>query len=107
ALLRKLSVQWSFVQRIPSRDTRQRIRNRLLESSFVAQLSLPSSPLTIRQLLEVEPGYVLVLPKRANETIHLNIAGKPMFHAYPVRQGTQKGARVERRSSIAPKGTGR
>jgi flagellar motor switch protein FliM len=104
ALLRKLSSQ-SLLERVPSRDTREKIRECTLDSRFEATLSLPDSPLSVRALLALEPGSVLILPKRADESIHLNIAGKPMFFAYPVRHGTQKGARVDRRVSIAaPRG---
>jgi flagellar motor switch protein FliM len=101
ALLRKLSTKWSYSERIPSRETRQRIRQRLLDSRFEAELSLQPSPFSIRELVGVEPGKILMLPKRANEAILLNIAGKSMFSAYPVRQGTQRGARIARRNSIA------
>jgi flagellar motor switch protein FliM len=105
ALLRKLSVQWSFSGRTPSRESRRRVRDRLLESRFDVQLSLPASALHVRDLLSLEPGRILTLPKRAQEPVHLNVAGKPLFLAYPVRHGTQKGARIERRSSpIAPPG---
>jgi flagellar motor switch protein FliM len=101
ALLRKMSAQWSYSERIPSRDSRRRMRERLLGSHFEAQLRLPPSFLSVRELLSLEPGHVLILPKRAPEPIHLNIAGRPMFLAYPVRLGTQRGARIERRLSIA------
>jgi flagellar motor switch protein FliM len=97
ALLRKLSVQWSFAGRMPSRESRRRIRERLLDSHFDVELSLPDSSLPIRELLSLEPGRVLVLPKRAQDPIHFNVAGQSMFLAYPVRHGTQKGARIERR----------
>lgn len=100
ALLRKLSVQWSYSERIPSREMRRRLRERLLGSYFRADLSLPLRPLSIRELVSVEPGRVIVLPLPSQEPIHLNIAGRPMFMAYPVRNGTQRGARVERRLSI-------
>jgi len=100
ALLRKLSVQWSFASRIPSRESRRRIRERLLGSRFDVQLNLPPSSLSIRDLVALEPGRVLVLPKRAQEPVHLSVSNKPMFLAYPVRQGTQKGARVDRRLSL-------
>lgn len=100
ALLRRLSAQWSYSERIPSRDSRRRMRERLLDSRFTADLSLPMSPLPIRDLIDLEPGQVLMLPKSAGEPIHLNIAAKPMFLAYPVRNGTQRGARVEERVSI-------
>ena len=100
-LLRKLSAKWSYSDRIPSRDSRRRVRERLNESRFMADLSLPSSPLSIRQFINLEPGQVLMLPKSSREPIHLNIAGKPMFLAYPVRQGARRSARIEKRISIA------
>jgi flagellar motor switch protein FliM len=100
ALLRKLSTPGSLGERIPSRNTRRRIRESLLDGSFLADLSLPPSALSIRELLNLEPQYVLVLPNRADQPVHLNIAGKPMFEAHPVRRGTHKGARIERRLSL-------
>jgi flagellar motor switch protein FliM len=104
ALLRRLSLQWYDSERILSRESRRRVRQRLLECSFAADLSLPNSRLTIRHLVDLEPGQVLSLPKRAQEPVHLNIAGKPMFSAYPVRHGTQCGARIGQRLSIQTPG---
>jgi len=101
ALLRRLSAQWSSVRRIPSRDSRRRLRSHLLDSRFAVDLSLPKSPLTVRQLVDLAPGAVLTLPTRAREPIHLNVAGKSMFQAYPVRNGMKRGARIERRISVA------
>ncbi len=100
ALLRKLAAPGSLGERIPSRNARRRIRESLLDSHFVADLSLPPSQLSVRELLNIEPQYVLVLPNRADKPVHLNVAGKPMFDAHPVRKGTHKGARIERRSAL-------
>ncbi len=105
ALMRKVAAFGSLGERIPSRNTRRKNRENLLDAYFLADLSLPPSPLTVRELLNIEPQYVLVRPIRADKPVHLNIAGKPMFEAHPVRCGTKKGARVERRSSIIPSGT--
>ena len=102
ALLRKLNVQWSSFERAPSREVRRQLQERLLESRFAVNLSLPPSPLTIRELVALEPGRVLVLPKRVHEPIHLNVAGKPMFRAYPIRHGSNRGARIERRIPLRP-----
>ncbi len=102
ALLRKLSVQWSFFERAPSREARRKLQERLLESRFAVNLSLPPSPLSIRELVSLEPGRVLVLPKRVHEPIHLNVAGKPMFRAYPIRHGPNRGARIDRRIPLRP-----
>ncbi|HET7108458.1 MAG TPA: FliM/FliN family flagellar motor switch protein [Candidatus Acidoferrum sp.] len=100
ALLRKLSVQWSYAERSPSQETRIQLQDRLMESRFAVNLSLPPSPLSIREVVELEPGRVLVLPRRAQDPIDLNVAGKPMFRAYPIRQGSNRGARIEQRVSL-------
>src|SRR5262249_4908168 len=95
ALLHKFSLQGSSIKRTPSRDMRRRIRERLLESSFRAQLDLPPSTLSVGEILGIAEDEVLVLPNRANDPVQLKIAGVPLFAAYPVRQGPQKGARVD------------
>jgi flagellar motor switch protein FliM len=105
ALLRKLATPGSLGERIPSRNTRRRIRESLLDAYFLADLSLPPSTLTVRELLSIEPQYVLVLPNQADKPVHLNIGGKPMFEAHPVRRGTHKGARIERRTALHPSAT--
>jgi flagellar motor switch protein FliM len=95
ALLHKLSVQGSSIKRTPSRDMRRRIRDRLLGSSFQTQLDLPPSSLSVREILDIKEDSVLVLPNLANEPVQLKIGGVPMFSASPVRQGKQKGARIQ------------
>jgi flagellar motor switch protein FliM len=100
ALLRKLAAPGSLSERIPSRNTRRKLRQSLLGCYFPLDLSLPISPLPVRKLLELEPEYVLVLPIRADKPVNLNIAGEKMFDAYPVRKGTCKGARIERRAQL-------
>jgi flagellar motor switch protein FliM len=100
ALLRKLAAPGSLGERIPSRNTRRKTQESILESYFLADLSLPPSPLSVRELLNIEPQYVLTLPNRADNQAYLNIAGRPVFEAHPVRRGMRKGARVERRTSL-------
>jgi flagellar motor switch protein FliM len=100
ALLRKLSVRGSLPERVTSAETRRRLQERLLDSRFIAQLCLPPSPLKVRDLLALEVGDIVPLPRACGQAVHLNVAGKPMFHAFPVRHGIRKGARIERRSSI-------
>jgi flagellar motor switch protein FliM len=97
ALLRRLFTQSSYTKRIPSRESRRLVRESLLDSRFIADLSLPASLLAVRQFIDLEPGQVLMLPKSAREPIHLNIAGKAMFLAHPVRQGSQRSAKIEKR----------
>lgn len=97
ALIRKLSVRRTQLERMPSLAAQKQLQARLLESRFAVDLSLPPSPLSIQEIAALEPGKVLVLPKRVQEPIHLNVAGKAMFQAYPVRDGSNRGARVERK----------
>jgi flagellar motor switch protein FliM len=99
-LVRRLSAQWASTQRIPSRHARRYLREQLLESSFNLDLSLPDSQITIRQLVDLAPGYVLPFPLPARDPIHLNVAGVPMFLAYPVRHNTKRGARIEQRLAV-------
>ena len=101
SLLRKLPVRRSLFERVTSAETRRRLQERFLDSRFIAQLCLPPSPLKVRDLLALEVGDIVPFPLRCGQAIHLNVAGKPMFHAFPVRHGIRKGARIERRSSIA------
>lgn len=105
ALLRKLATPGSLGERIPSRNTRRKIRDSLLDSKFLADLSLPPSPLSVRELLNIEPNYVLTLPIRADKPVQLNIAGEKMFEAHPVRKGPHKGARIDRRSGLRSSAT--
>jgi flagellar motor switch protein FliM len=104
ALLRRLSAQGSYSERIPSRDSCRRMRERILDCKFPLDLSLPLSPVTIRKLLDLEVGDVLMLPKRVREPVYLNVAGKPMFRAQPVRSGSKRGARIEERIPLLPPG---
>jgi flagellar motor switch protein FliM len=99
ALLRKLSVQFS-TGRLPSRELRRQIRDRLLNCAFPMDLSLPHSRVTVREIIALEPGGLLALDKSAQDPVHLNVAGKPMFLAYPVRQERRRGARIEQRLSL-------
>lgn len=102
ALLRKLSVKWSYSERTPSRDMRRRLRERMLDSRFAIDLSLPPTPLPMRELLEIKPGNILMLAQRAANPIFINVAGLPSFLGFPVREGRQRGARVRERIQRKP-----
>ena len=101
ALLRRLSAQTARSERIPSRHSLRRIREKLLDSNFTADLSLPSTSFTVRQLVGIEPGQVLALPARVGEPLHLNIARKPMFLALAVQQRGHRGAKIHARLSAS------
>jgi flagellar motor switch protein FliM len=102
ALLRRLSIQGSYSERIPSRDTSRRMRERMVDCRFLVDLSLPLSTVSIRELVDLEAGQVLMLPQRAREPVYVNVAGKPMFRAQAVRHGSHRGAKIEGRIPLAP-----
>jgi flagellar motor switch protein FliM len=103
ALLRKLSVQWSYFERTASRQNELRLRDHLLDSSFEVDLSLPPNRVPVRELLNLEPGSVLMLQQRISDPIYLSVAGKQMFQAQPVRCGPKRGAQVQKVLSIVNK----
>src|SRR2546429_1508858 len=56
ALLRRLSGQGSYSERLPSRDSYRRMRDRIMECNFVADLSLPLSPGSRRRARHYAPA---------------------------------------------------
>jgi flagellar motor switch protein FliM len=95
ALLRKLSLQWSYSEHQTSSENENRLRERLLDSKFPLDLSLPPCPVSVREIVDLEPGSVLVLPHSTREPIHLRVAGRDAFCAYPVRQGAMRAALIQ------------
>jgi flagellar motor switch protein FliM len=97
ALLRKLSISASHSQPIPSVENQRRLRQRLLGCEMTLDLSLPASPLPVRDLISLEPGRILTFSKRVREPIHLSVAGRPAFLAFPVCEGARRAARIAER----------
>jgi flagellar motor switch protein FliM len=105
ALLRRLAPQESALPASAPRD-RSRLQEQLLGSRLEAELLLPRSTVSIRQLCGLQPGDVVVLKVRANELLPVHVAGREMFLASPVRCGSQRGAQVQQALSIVPKKEG-
>jgi flagellar motor switch protein FliM len=75
----------------------------LLESRFSAELRLPPSPLSLRQVYALEPGHVVILRVPSDEPLQVHVAGRLMFLASPVCCGALRGAQLQTVLSIAPK----
>jgi flagellar motor switch protein FliM len=101
ALLRRLSKQWSNRRRRNMDQTVAQLKGLLMDCPFRAQLELPPTPVPVRELLQLQPGSVLMLRHRAHAPATLRVAGKELFMAYPVRSGSTRGAQIESRLSIA------
>jgi flagellar motor switch protein FliM len=101
ALVRKLTAQLAPADSKTSQQCRARLQSHLLQGEFEVELQLPPSTVSVRDLIALEPGGVLVLHSRTADAIVLNVVGETMFLASAVRSGSQCGARIEKVLSIA------
>lgn len=76
------------------------IRNRLMQSEFSLELSVPQVRVRAKELLELGPGSVLALPHKAQEPISLTVAGSRLFHAFPVARDEKRAAYIQRITPI-------
>jgi len=101
ALTRDLKVEPLRAEPANSQQNRARLREILADCAFDAELMLPPSSVSVRDIFGLKPGSIVVLNVRATDPIQLNVAGKSMFLAVPVGCGPQRGAQIERILSIA------
>lgn len=94
--LRKFSQERSQRRRAPEAEAQ--LRARLLQCPFQAELRLPSSRVTVRELLALEAGHILALDQPAESPAWLTVAGRQLFWAKPARTGGQRAAQVEQRA---------
>lgn len=102
ALLRNLTAQTAYSKRGNSPAQVQQLRQHLLDGSFEVELRLPSVPVSVRDLSNLEVGQVLSLHLPVEQSAILHVAGKEMFAVYPVACGLVRGAQILHRNSIVP-----
>jgi flagellar motor switch protein FliM len=100
-LLRALAPQ-NVASLPPVPQDRGHLQEELLESRFAAELFLPRSTISVRQLHELRPGNVVTLKVRSNELLPLHIAGQAMFLTTPARCGAKRGAQIQKILTIVP-----
>lgn len=100
-LLRALAPQ-NAASLPPVPQDRGHLQQQLLESQFAAELLLPRSTISVRQLYELQPGNVVTLKVRSNELLPLHIAGQAMFLTTPARCGAKRGAQIQKVLTIVP-----
>jgi flagellar motor switch protein FliM len=86
----------------PVSQDRGHLQEQLLESQFAAELLLPRSTISVRQLYELQPGNIVTLKVRSNQLLPLHVAGQPMFLTTPARCGTKRGAQIQKVLTIVP-----
>jgi flagellar motor switch protein FliM len=100
-LLRKLETHESAPAPAPTTD-HGKVQERLLESTFEAELLLPKSLVSFRQLNNLQVGDVLMLEVAASTQMEVRIAGQHRFMAAPVRSGNKRGAQIIKVLSTVP-----
>lgn len=73
------------------------IRERILDCDISVAADLPSMKVSVRDLVGLQPGYVLKLRAPIRTPGMLTVGGREIFEANPVRSGVQKAAQVGRR----------
>jgi flagellar motor switch protein FliM len=73
------------------------IRERILDCDFMVAADLPNMRVPVRDLIALQPGYVLKLRAPVRTPGMLTVGGREIFEAVPVRNGAQKAAQVGRR----------
>jgi flagellar motor switch protein FliM len=96
-LLRKLSEQWSSQKRGSAPESAARLREILANCPFELELSLQEKPVWTRELLNLQPGSILPLPIGLQEPGSVNLGGRQLFSAEPIRSGSKKAAHVRER----------
>lgn len=88
------------VRKISSAVSTEHIRNRILQSEFKLELSLPPVGVRAKQLLNLEQGSILSLQHKVHEPISLKVAGSSLFNAFPVAKDEKRAAYIQRVTSI-------
>jgi flagellar motor switch protein FliM len=74
------------------------IRERMLDCDVVVEAGLPRVRVLVRDLIALELGSVLKLRAPVRNPAMLTVGGMGIFEAEPVRNGSQKAAKLGRRS---------
>jgi flagellar motor switch protein FliM len=76
------------------------LRERILDCDVVVAADLPSMKVSVRDLVVLQPGYVLKLRASVRTPGMLTVGGREIYEANPVRNGEQKAAQVGRRVQL-------
>jgi flagellar motor switch protein FliM len=96
-LLRKLSEQWTTQKRSGASESAARLREILAECPFELELTLPERAVSARELLNMRAGSILPLPIPLEDPGIVDLGGRQMFSAEPIRSGNNKAAHIRAR----------
>lgn len=99
-LLRKMK-ELNSRSRMSKPEAAQQLREKLKDALFGLEMTLPSTALSGRDLLDLRPGTTVLLQHPIQQPVLLWVEGKKLFTALPVRSRQQRGAMVQQQLSIA------
>jgi flagellar motor switch protein FliM len=94
ALLRKLSADWTYQKPSGPAESQERLRARLLECPFEAELLVPNLRVSVQDLANLAPDKLLVFRQKIGAPSALSVGGAAWSNAAVVRQGNQRSARL-------------
>ncbi len=78
----------------------EHLRNRMMQSEFQLELSLPAVAVPAKELLALQAGSVLKLPHKVQEPVAMTVAGTRLFHAYPVSKNHKRAGYIQKLAPI-------
>lgn len=99
-LARKLAKRNSH-SRIEFPVSHDRLKGKHQECVFTVEVLLPPTRIKGGDLLSLTPGQTLLIQHPLKRPAVVNVAGREMFLAYPVRNGGQRGAVIREQCSIS------
>jgi flagellar motor switch protein FliM len=96
ALTRKVELEIARSGNGKSQENERRMRERLMNSRFRLELSLPPSTVSVGKLANLKAGQVVVLKQRASDPLHFNLAEIKLFQASAVSCGARRGAQIRK-----------
>jgi flagellar motor switch protein FliM len=96
ALTRKVELEIARSGNGKSQENERRMRERLMNSRFRLELSLPPSTVSVGKLANLKVGQVVVLKQRASDPLHFNLAEIKLFQASAVSCGARRGAQIRK-----------
>ena len=94
ALLRKISAEWNARRPHRRSEWRDRLKERLLECPFPAELAAGELHAAVSKLSELAPGQLLRLGSKTSQPASLLVGGVQMFQATPARCGEARAAHL-------------
>ena len=95
AMLRKISAGWVTASRPKAhKDSRERLRQLLLDCPFRVELQMEAAPVPLRELAQLQPSSILTVRHRIEEPAQIVAGEQEIFTAGVARRGPLRAAKI-------------